>query len=302
MTLTPENISNSLGLALDAFLLAKEGEGVSPRTLDTYRRALLRFMRWSAAQGITQLSDIAPAHVRAYFADLHKHGYTTHTIHDYARPVKTLLRFWHADGLLPVDVMAHVKMPAIEKRILPALTEAQVRQILSACEIPRDTAIILLLLDTGIRASECVALNVTDFDQVTGSVQVEHAKGGKRRTVYTGVKTRRAIIRYLLERDDPTGPLFVNVWTGNRLTNTGILQIVSKIGDRAGVHCSPHTFRRSFALMALRNGMDIRRLAALMGHSSLQMMRVYLDVAEHDLQAAHREHGPVDSMLKGGKR
>lgn len=302
MTLSTDSLPRNLTLALDSFMLAKEGEGVSPRTLTTYRLALVRFMLWSAERGITTPADITTAHIRAYFADLHRHGFTVHTVHDYARPVKTLLRFWHGDGLLTTDVMAHVKMPATDKRIMPALTEAQVRAILGACETPRETAIILLLLDTGIRASECCALNVTDFDSITGSVQVEHAKGGKRRTVYTGVKARRAVIRYLLSREDATGPLFVHAQTGNRLTPNGLLQIVNAIGERAGVHCSPHTFRRSFALLALRSGMDIRRLAALMGHSSLQILRVYLDVTEHDLQAAHAAHGPVDAMLKGGKR
>lgn len=300
----PEHIlPERLALALDAFLLAKEGESVSRRTLATYRFALVRFLAHLAAQGITTPEDITPAHVRAYFAFLHRQSYTQHTVHDYARPVKTMLRFWHADGIMAADVMARVKMPAADRRVLPALTEAQVRALLAACDTLRDTALVLFMLDTGVRSSECCALTVADVDTTTGAVDVRQGKGGKRRTVYLGVRARRALVRYLLSRDHAAGPLFPSANDGGHLTPNGLLQVLYKVGDRAGVHVHPHVLRRTFALVALRSGMDIRRLAALLGHASLQVVRQYLDVTEHDLAQAHREHGPVDAILqRGGKR
>lgn len=294
-------IPRTLALAIDAFLLAKESEGASPCTLATYRRVVARFATWLCSQGITKPTEITPTTVRSYFADLRKHSYSVHTVHDYCRPVKTLLRFWFADGLIPVDVMARVKMPPTEKRVLPALTEAQVKRLLDACECQRETALVLFMLDTGCRAGEVCALTVTDVDTTTGAVQVEHAKGGKRRTVYIGARARRAVIRYLLSRDDATGPLFPSATTGAHLTPNGLLQALRRIGKAAGVDCTCHVFRRSFALMALRNGMDIRRLAALMGHSDLTVLRQYLAITEHDTEAAHKAYGPVDSLLAKGK-
>ena len=72
------------------------------------------------------------------------------------------------------------------------------------------------------------------------------------------------------------------------------------MGDRAGVHVHPHMLRRTMALWSLRAGMDIARLAALLGHADLQVVRKYLAIVDADLQDAHREHGAVDASM--GKR
>ncbi len=81
----------------------------------------------------------------------------------------------------------------------------------------RDQAMIMMLLDTGLRASELSALKVGDVDLKTGKVQVKHgrlggAKGGKGRTVFLGKSARRTLWRYLAEREDgedPDAPLFL---------------------------------------------------------------------------------------------
>ncbi|MBM3323618.1 site-specific integrase, partial [candidate division WOR-3 bacterium] len=71
-----------------------------------------------------------------------------------------------------------------------------------------------------------------------------------------------------------------------------------RLGQRAGVsHCTPHTFRRTFALESLRAGMNLVTLAAIMGHADLAMLRRYLALVEHDLADAHAQHGAVDAML-----
>ncbi len=142
-----------------------------------------------ARAGITQPERITPAHVRQYFAELGKRGYSSSSVHDYARPVKTFVRFLHADDILPVDVMARVKMPRVDKRILPAFTPDEVRAVLKACNTQRDTALCLFLLDTGLRASELCVLKMRDYNPKTGAVMVRLGKGGKDRVVYAGAKS-----------------------------------------------------------------------------------------------------------------
>ena len=81
------------------------------------------------------------------------------------------------------------------------------------------------------------------------------------------------------------------------MTDSGLRQLLERIGLRAGVaHCHPHTFRRTFALWSLRNGMSIFHLQRLMGHADVTMLRRYLDLLHAGLQTAHAEHGVVDHM------
>ncbi len=298
-------LSTTLTQALDLFLTAKQAERVTARTLANYRYFLSRFVAWLAERDITTLGGITAQHPRAYLAELNTKEYTAWTVHDYARPLKTFLRFLHAEGLTAENLAARMVMPRLAKDVLPAFSPDDVSALLAACLNVRDRAALLFLLDTGVRASEFVALNVSDLDTKTGAVVVHLGKGQKTRTVFIGAKALKAVLRYLLSRPwaKPADPLFVSLTrTDGRLTTSGLLLLCRRIGERSGVkECHPHTFRRTFALESLRAGMDLIRLAAIMGHEDLQILQKYLKLVQADLQTAHKEHGAVDHMLQGKK-
>ena len=79
------------------------------------------------------------------------------------------------------------------KEILPAFSPEDVRELLEACKALRDIAMILFMLDTGVRASEMVALSVSDLDSVSGAVQVKQGKGRRDRVVFLGAKAHKAL-------------------------------------------------------------------------------------------------------------
>ena len=158
----------------------------------------------------------------------------------------------------------------------------------------------LFLLDSGVRAGELVALAVDDVNIDTGEVWVRSGKGQKQRTCYIGAKTRKQLKRYISSRGTVWGgaPLFASENTGEPLTVSGIVQLMKRLSQRSSVrNCTAHTFRRTFALTCLRNGMNIYVLARLMGHTDITVLRQYLALAEVDLQKAHKEFGAVDRML-----
>jgi site-specific recombinase XerD len=296
--------SDRLDWAVTLFLTAKEAERVSPRTLEAYGWALQRFVTWLREQSVTEPSTLTPHHVRSYFVALGKTDFTSWTIHDYARPVRSWLRFLYAEAILSTDIMARVTMPKLDKVILPAFTRAEVQDLLKACQgsdaPERDVALVLLMLDTGVRASEVCALTVADVDPKTGSVMVHQGKGRKDRNCYIGAQARRALLRYLLVRPSAasTDPLFPSQQTGQHLTTNGLLLFCIRLGRRAGVaECHPHKFRRTCAIESLRAGMDLLRLAAMLGHEDLKTLRGYLKFVETDLQAAHAAHGAVAALL-----
>jgi site-specific recombinase XerD len=272
--------------------------GVSPQTLVYYDKKLYPFVQWCSASGMPNIEDVTATGVRTYIVSLQQRNLAPSTVHGYARTIKALLSFCAADGL--IDVAPRFVMPKVPQEILAAFTPSDVVRLLNACNDPRDRLIVLFLLDTGVRASEFVALNGSDIDLATGGVMVRKGKGSKGRMVYLGAKTCRELTRYWREYGKPASndPVFESLTTSNRLTGDGLRQLLQRLGDRAQVeNCHPHTFRRTFALWSLRAGMDVFSLQRLMGHSDLQVLRRYLDQTDLDIATAHQQHGAIDAVL-----
>jgi integrase/recombinase XerD len=167
----------------------------------------------------------------------------------------------------------------------------------------RDQAIILTLLDSGIRASEFSCLRIPDFDPKRGQLEIRHgteggAKGGKGRAVYLGKTARHAVWRYLAEREDGQegdAPLFI-VRRGRPFNPSSLRHLIKSIASRADVKDAyPHKFRHTFAITYLRSGGDVFTLQSLLGHGSLDMVRHYARIAQVDVEHAHRKASPVDN-------
>jgi len=162
----------------------------------------------------------------------------------------------------------------------------------------RDKAIVLLLLDTGIRASELCRLRVEDVDLNSGIATVRpHGTRQKThgRAVFLSKRTIEAVWDYLASRTaHPADPLFIKT-DGLVMDRMRLAHLVKRIGLRAGVEGAyPHRFRHTFAIQYLRNGGDPFTLQRLLGHRDMDMVRRYLALADDDAQRAHKTASPVD--------
>lgn len=286
--------------AYNLFKLDNQSRRFTKATITTYRDRLEPLIRWCEAQCVHLLTDITPSTLRSYLVHLQDRNLADHTINGVARATKTFFNFCVREGLLTESPMNKVSMPKIGKHILPALTVEDAQKLLKACENERDEAIILFLLDTGVRATEFINLNGGDIDIKIGAVVVRQGKGRKDRTVYMGAKARKQLLRYYMHRGEPKekDPVWLSEKNRERLTTSGLRQLLERLGTKAAVKdCSPHTFRRTFALWSLRNGMSIYHLQRLMGHADITVLRQYLDLVQSDLKNAHDQHGSVDGML-----
>ncbi len=286
---------------LDSFLIDCRARRLAAGTIDFYRAKLRVFLAYLQGEEVQTVDAITPAVIRAYLAGMQDRGLKAHTQHASARAIRTWCNWLAAEGEIAQSPMKRVRMPKLDNPILPAFTPEEVQALLDACLISRDKAIVFVLLDTGVRARELLALDVGDVDLTTGAVMVRQGKGGKDRIVYLGAKTRQALQRYLRRRQDvsmgASSPLWVSR-SGGRLKLAGLRQVLRRLAERSGVeHCHPHRFRRTFALWSLRAGMDIYSLQRLMGHADLDMLRRYLAQVEGDLRTAHHKFGAVDSNL-----
>lgn len=288
----------SLPDALSVYRLHCQAQRYRPSTLKFHDWTLRPFAAWLATQNITALRSITGHHIRAYLAHKAENGAAGSYLHGIARSLRAFFNFCVAETWLAASPMANVKMPRKPKRILPAFTAEQVRRLVRAAEGDREKALVHFLLDTGLRASECVRLRVGDVDIATGSVTVRAGKGEKDRIVYIGATTSRYLVRYIRRAQfADADPLWPNARTDKQLTYSGLANILRKLGRRANVpNCAAHAFRRTFALTSLRNGMNVYALAQLMGHSDIDILRQYLDLVEHDGADAAARYGVVDNL------
>jgi integrase/recombinase XerD len=161
----------------------------------------------------------------------------------------------------------------------------------------RDRAILLTLLDTGLRSSELCNLKVGDLDLARDQLRVRQGKGRKDRFVYLGQAARKAIWKYLTTRSPApaqNAPLFATR-TGSHLDTNALGNLIEACAKRAGVEgAHPHRFRHTFAITFLRNGGSPLELQAILGHEKLDTVTIYARLAQVDLQAAQRRASPAD--------
>lgn len=203
---------------------------------------------------------------------------------------------------------SRVKIPRAAGKVIRAFSNAQLEELVNAVntDMPegyRDYAIILTLLDTGIRVSELTGLRLGDVQMEERTLKVM-GKGNKERMVPFGKGVQRVLWGYI-NRVRP-GPALVRndflflTADGRPLTKNRVEFRMKKYGSRAGitgVRCSPHTLRHTAAISFLRNGGDVFSLQRLLGHRSLEMTRRYCEVADVDVQNAHATASPVDNLI-----
>jgi site-specific recombinase XerD len=296
--------NSELENAFQLWLESMQARGLSPKSLTGYASEVGQFVRFLREQlNLTDLDAVQPHHIRKWLIARQQHGISNAQLHNDYRKPRTFWNWCIREELTTNNPFAKVEKPKLQPTLKPALTPHEVEQILQACEGKdwlrlRDKALILLLLDTGLRIHEAHKLTVADAQQETVLIR---GKGGKQRVVFLSAEVRLAIKRYLKACPYPLtdeSPL----WWGRNgaLTLWGIMEVVEKIGKRAGLKrpLGAHAFRRTFATWSLRSGIDLEHLRQLMGHSDYSVLRQYLSLVEADLKQAHRQHSPLQSLRK----
>lgn len=301
---------------IEDFLLERRIRKVSKSTLAWHKSCLTRFAAFCYERDVTATQQITANLLRYFVLSLEEAGHNPGGLANIYRSVKAYLNWYEvehddANWRNPAKKVK-VSLPKIEP--LDPLSTEHFQKMLATCERKtlagdRDRALLMLLLDTGIRKAEVTALLITDIDLKTGTVQIRKGKGGKARTVFIGATTRRALSAYLRQRESflnylvesqkarATDGLWISGRDGKRLNQDGVRQILRRRADDAGIpEPSPHSFRRAFALNSLRNGMNVLALQRLLGHSDLSVINRYVKLLDGDLRAAQDEYGVVDNL------
>lgn len=292
---------DQLPQVIQEFLLDGEARGHSRATLLAYRSAFKFFTAWTTARGVTTVGEITPALLRAY-ASYCSEALSPGGAHARLRPVKTLLKWAHQENLIPDDVTRRMPLPKLPRDPQPAVRFDDFKKLLAAARLKsrqplRDVALLTVLYDTGIRASEALHLTLDDV-RPEGFLLIRQGKGGKSRSVPIERPTLKALRAYLQkERHDNPGTRVIFLVDDHPMSRGALDKVLDRLSACAGLsRLSAHAFRRGFAVQYLRNGGDVFTLQRIFGHSSLEMSNRYAQLVEDDVKAAHRRASPIRSV------
>jgi integrase/recombinase XerD len=285
-------------------------KNLSPRTIEWYERHGRAFARWCASEGIVWARELECTHLDDFLVALHGTGVAANTVRGAAQTIKALSRFGFRKGHIPTEITRDFEMPRVPQVIVETLTDEQLLALMAAPDKRkwvglRDRAMLMLFLDAMARVSEVCGLNAGDVDIDGRAIRVL-GKGRKERDIPFGQVTAQAIKRYAREVEDqrPEDPFFISN-RGARMVREQIAERMRMYGKKAkieGVRCSPHTLRHTGAKRFVLNGGDIFTLQKLLGHTSLVMVRRYVELASVDVRRQHERFSPADSLLRRPSR
>ena len=289
---------------VEAFMIDRESQNISPNTKIFYRNKLRYFVQFCSSQGVDGLMTLRADLLRRYMLWLTERGHNPGGIHACYRVIKTFL-FWYEREVEPENwknPIRKIKAPKVPLEILEPVSKETIIALLQTCNsgqnAKRDKTLILFLADTGARASEVCSINLEDVNPITGKIIIRKGKGQKARTVFIGGQTRKALRSYLMQRKPTCEALFISA-TGERLGYWGVEAMLERRAKKANIPApSCHSFRRYYCLESLRHGASIYYLRETMGHADLQVLQRYLKITEQDIENAHREYGPIDRLFR----
>jgi site-specific recombinase XerD len=288
--------------------VALRGALRAEKTLETYRDSLNMLQRFLVERGMPSLTMVTTEHLREFFNALYQRGNKPTTVSVRYRALKQFYKWLLGEGYRQDNPVDRIPPPRTPDKMQPHYTTDELKKVMASLPATtrdvltlRNKAILLTLLDSGLRASELCGLRVDDLNLRAMSLVVRQAKGGRERAVGIGGVTTQAIERYIRRRQINSPSLFVTV-NGRPLTYNAVRQVTQRMFVDAGVPFrGVHGFRRSFAMAFLDAGGDPADLQALAGWESAAMLRRYTRATERERALkAHRKFSPVDRMgLRG---
>ncbi len=311
------NSELELDALLPSYRLSLQTEGKSPATIKWYLPFLARFRDYLDQMAFPTRADlIERRHARAFVAYLQSEAKVPQTgaplspatVQGYVRAIKAFFSWLEREEYLAANPLRQLPTPRIPIKVINTFTPEDIAALMEVARNSdgppyRNLALLLLPLDTGLRVSELVGIEMPHVDLAGGWIKIVRAKGSRERLVPIGSVVQRLLSRYIHSgRPQPLSQkadqLFLNSW-GTPLTKNGVQQMLRRWGRRAGltgVRCSPHTFRHTFAKNYLVNGGDVFTLQRILGHTTLTCVRIYVNMFAADVKRQHGLCSPADNL------
>lgn len=313
--LTPEEVNIAITLlehdvltfdeALKLFIEDGERRGLRPDTIVYYRQQLGLFRRYLVTIDKTELiSEVVRADIDNFVEHEKKRGMQNTTINLRLRAIRAFFGYLKSMKYISVNPLKKYPLLKIRDGNIETFSMKQLRQLLNAPDRRtftglRDYTFMLLLLETGLRLSEVTAVQIDDVKLPEGQIFVRHTKGHMHRYVPIQAKMKEQLRRYMRIRGTcETERLFVTI-DGEPMARSALQKIVGNYGRKAGikgVRCSPHTLRHTFAKLSVMNGAGVFELQKILGHSTMEMVKTYVNLYSSEVNERHKEFSPLRDL------
>jgi site-specific recombinase XerD len=310
----------SLSEFIDYYEICNRAEDKSPKTVNWYTANLNSFHNYLKSRHLPDTLDRIDIKVlRQYVLYLlKKNKYQGHpitpekkeplsasSVHGHVRTLRAFFGWLVNEGFIEANPAKDLKPPKVYQKVISTLSDDEIRAILALftpmnVSNTRNQTIFMLMLDTGLRMGELINLKMEDIHMNEGLLKVL-GKGKKERIVPMGSNAQRALQRYLFRyRPQPLCTSIDNVFlslVGEPVTENSVKLIFSRLAKKSGIsRLHAHLCRHTFATRFLINGGDVFTLQRILGHSTLEMVRHYVNLASDHVVIQHQKYSPLDRV------
>ncbi len=318
-------------IQIEDFLIYCQTKGLSIKTIKSYEQTLKLFERYLVDLNITSFKKVTARTILNYISFIQERGkYTvaaddkskafnhpenrtdlgkrvsTTTINNYIRNLKVFFNFCVTFDIIQKNPMEKIRQIPNKRKAKDFITDSQFQLLLQQFNLAsyseyRDYIITLLLMDTGMRITECLLIKIEDIDFTKRIIFLpsENTKGKRDRTVFYSSKMALMLKRWLKYRDIYTNTQYLfSTQKGKPIINSVYEKNFRNACAKAGIeNVSPHTLRNNFAKRFLMNGGNIYILSQILGHSSVEVTeQAYLDLTTEDICENYQNYSPLARM------
>jgi len=291
--------------AFNLFIDDANRRGLRPATITYYRKELVLFRRWLISEDkADNIRVVVREEIDRYVDKLKSDGLKSGTINTRLRAIRAYFGYLKDSKYILKNPMEQYPLLKVRTGNIETFSIQQLRQLLNAPDKRtftgiRDYTYMLLLLETGIRLNEAAGILLEDVKLSEGTIFIRNTKNHFHRYVPIQAKMRDQLKRYIRLRGTcETDYLFVTI-DGRPMTRSSLQKIVGLYGKKAeikGVRCSPHTIRHTFAKLSVMNGAGVFELQKILGHSTMEMVRVYVNLYSSDVIERHKQFSPLNNL------
>lgn len=288
------------------FMRDKTLEGLASRTISDHKKHMNYFQ--SYACGEYQPHDkidknMLRNYVHYMIDDKHLKPCT---INLRLRTLKCYLNWLFANGHIKDNIAPCLTLVKVPQDTIQPLTKAEIRKMLDSCNLKtysgfRDFVIMLVILDTGIRINELCETKLGDIDTTNKLLRVraEVSKTRIERPLPLSKQTASLLSQLVDIAKENSCEYVFNSHNGIKVTTEYIIRNFQRLGERIKLEtrCTPHVWRHTFAVEAVKKGMDIFTLQRILGHANIQTTRQYVQLQTADIQKKHNEINVLGSIL-----